>query len=331
MSLTLEFDGCADSQSKIAYCGAVAWLLAHTQRLEHLHLCLCHNPHLPPLASLVHLELIVIGSTSCAAVQCLHLLPNLQALQLGSRTLLHNEGKEMSVAVPAMQLNAVVGLRTVSFYEVAPEGLSLPVGCKLDLSLWDSKLQDVLTVADPSAVGYLKWSQCTERVVSLPPLLLGCVKLVSLWLNVVVAGGDRGHPLMLPSAAVLPHLRHVQLWSGRESWFGVPKDAAYTEFVVFGGTSGDVQVVWEDPGYFAQHIDVMYISCKHFLGVSLLELCQEMMQQGKKCAYSSCDNSRVQVVYDPRCLLDQEDPEYGMDDCNCGACYSCLVATLKLS
>lgn len=326
-SLTLEFGGCVDAQTESAYCMAVAWLLAHAQRLEHLHLSLCGIAQLPPLASLVHLVLVVNSTESHAAVQCLHLLPNLKALQLSSLMLLHDQDEGAGRGVPAMQLDSMVNLRTVDLHEIAPERLSLPVGCRLDLRLCTScNLQEVMAGVDPGDLVVLRWSQNVEEVLSLPPVLLACMNLVKLELHLGEVGMD-GQLLVLPSAVLLPRLKYVGVWSCKNMYIRVPKDAAYSGFMVSCDTYGNVEILWEDPGYFAQHIGAMCIRCHYFHGVSLLELCQEMVELGKKFACSSAP--KFQVLYDPLDVL-HENPVLGIAECTCGACYECMLAALQL-
>ena len=177
-SFTLETSGeSMDAHARIGSGEVVTWLLAHTQRLKHLCLSHCGIAQLPPVASLVRLELDVKGRALCAVLQYGHLLTNLQALQLSR----FGRPSEKDQDGDTVRLEGLVHLRTVDLIGIAPDSLSLPEGCTLNLYTWGGRIeQDVARVAHPTAVVSMRVSQRQEPLLCFPPVLLACKNLVTL-------------------------------------------------------------------------------------------------------------------------------------------------------
>jgi hypothetical protein len=218
-----------DGSADYAYCGAVAWTLAHTPNVTVLHLHLCRVAQLPPLASLLHLELTVDSSLSAQAVGSLPLLVHLLTLCLQARQEEDSAGIQRAFTVPLLRLESLTELEVVRLNNVTPTHIYLSDECWLDVEFEQTRaLRDGVWLGIASALSLIRWTKPGSGFAVAPALLPHCYDLTCLELE-SHSFGTASEPFAFPGA--LEELKSVKITADK-AYLQVPEDAAWSRCVI---------------------------------------------------------------------------------------------------
>ena len=286
------------------------WVLAQISELEVLLAPTGNTPWFPPMVTLKHLNLNIESSQGnlCAAVRDCICLETLSLVYQGT------------IIIGRLEMRDLSNLRVVVLKGLAPDSISVPEACQLQIALFYGIDRDMQN-------GNL-WRRVLANINSIDAIMthLDTVQL-TIFLNATLKPLQNLQTLRIEMSGntsirnVLDLTGFAQIKklciSGKELALRIPADVSWDTLEVI-ATEG-LALGFEDVGAFTQAVHCFSASYKHLCSTGALELCRALTLRGIKCTFLDNGPDACCKFWFPAAVI-----PFG---CCCGACLDCLIAS----
>ncbi len=291
----------------MAHMMSLYWLLAKAPKLRVFSANFEKVTWVPPLSQLKHLVLAFKEDTGDVFAH----LPNAEALETLSLTLSGN-----ALEAPALDLENMPCLHTLTLTRVRPAGITLPHNCSLHLfDINDAVLSDAQWDAALVKVRTFDYTDHSRLVLGqFPAIFARFLNITTVALDVSHLGDSENYL----SLEGLSQAERLYL-CGERVYLTVPARVSWQKFFVEG--EEQVAITFADVAYFAQAVPVAYFVFCSLSGPSLMHLTAAWAAGGRTWDGYACGGSTV--------IRSPQDSRRGgavvtFGTCLCGACMVCL-------